>query len=46
MGGCGISADKISGECEMTAAKVNALTTVMEIKGILQSYGGKIYLAK
>jgi DNA processing protein len=42
----GISADKLCLECGMTAAKVNAIITVMEIKGVLQSYGGKIYLAK
>lgn len=42
----GITADRICAECGMSASLVNALITVMEIKGILQSYGGKIYLAK
>ena len=42
----GISADKVCAECGMNAAAVNSLVTVMEIKGVLQTYAGKIYLAK
>ena len=37
--------DRIAEDTGMTAASVNALVTVMEIKGIFQTYAGKIYIA-
>ena len=37
--------DIIAEETGLTVAAVNALVTVMEIKGIFQTYGGKIYVA-
>ena len=41
----GIMPDIIAEETGLTVAAVNALVTVMEIKGIFQTYGGKIYVA-
>jgi len=37
--------DRISEDTGMTAAAVNAIVTVMEIKGLFQTYAGKIYIA-
>lgn len=42
----GISSEKLGIECGIAASSVNSVVTVMEIKGVLQTYGGKIYLAK
>ena len=41
----GVMPDIIAEETGMTVAAVNALVTVMEIKGLFQTYGGKIYVA-
>ncbi|MBQ6389262.1 MAG: DNA-processing protein DprA [Mogibacterium sp.] len=42
----GVSADVIAAELDMSTGWVNAMVTVMEIKGLVQTYSGKIYLAK
>ena len=42
----GVTVNVLSGECGMTAARISALVTVMEIKGIVRTYAGKIFLAK
>lgn len=41
----GISPDLIAEELHRTIGFVNAIVTVMEIKGIVRTHGGKIYLA-
>lgn len=40
----GASPDRIAEETGMTSAAVNSIVTVMEIKGILSTYGGKVYI--
>ena len=42
----GITADGIAKECNMRVSQVNAICTVLEIKGVIEIYGGKIHLAK
>ncbi len=37
--------DRIAEDTGMTAAAVNAIVTVMEIKGLFQTYAGKIFIA-
>ena len=41
----GVSPDKVSEETGKSVSWVNSLVTVMEIKGVVETYGGKIYLA-
>jgi len=42
----GITPDMIAGETGMKIALVCSITTVLEIKGLVETCGGKIYLAK
>ena len=42
----GATADMIAADCGMSTALVNSIITVMEIKGLTESFAGKIYLAK
>lgn len=40
----GASADRIAEDTNMTAAAVNSIVTVMEIKGLVSTYAGRIYI--
>lgn len=42
----GVTADRVAAALNMRVAQVNAIATVLEIKGVLEMYGGKIHLAK
>lgn len=42
----GITPDKIAEALGIRVGKVNAIVTVLEIKGIVETYSGKIHLAK
>lgn len=42
----GISPDQLAREVKMRVERVNAICTVLEIKGVIEIYGGKIHLAK
>ena len=41
----GASVDVISSETGHSPALTSSLVTVLEVKGVLETYGGKIYLA-
>lgn len=41
----GAPIDRLAEDTGMTAARLNAIVTVMEIKGIFSTYAGKVYLA-
>lgn len=41
----GATPDRVAEDTGMTASSVNAIVTVMEIKGIFSTYAGKIYIA-
>lgn len=41
----GVTPDTLSGRTGKSVSLINSLVTVMEIKGIVETYGGKIYLA-
>ncbi len=40
----GASADRIAEDTHMTSAAVNSIVTIMEIKGIVSTYAGRIYI--
>ncbi len=40
---CGATPDEIAADSELTAARVNSIVTVMEIKGLVESYAGRIF---
>ena len=42
----GITPDKLSEELNQKVSKINAIVTIMEIKGVVEVYSGKIHLAK
>ena len=42
----GASPDRISEDTGVPTSSVNALVTIMEIKGLLRTYAGKIYIAE
>ena len=41
----GATPDRIAEDTGMTVASVNAMVTVLEIKGFVQTYAGRIYAA-
>lgn len=41
----GASSDRISEDTGMPSSSVNAIVTIMEIKGLVRTYAGKIYVA-
>ena len=41
----GAPLDRLTEDTGMSAAKLNAIVTVMEIKGIISTYAGKVYIA-
>ena len=42
----GVSSDIVARTLNMTVGKVNSIVTVLEIKGVVSTYSGKIHLAK
>lgn len=42
----GVSVDTVSRETGLSTGMISSIVTVLEIKGIVETYGGKIYLAK
>jgi DNA processing protein len=42
----GATCDEIIGDTGLSASLVNSLITVMEIKGLVESYAGRIYLSR
>ena len=42
----GVTADRLATALNMSVGKVNAIATILEIKGTVQTYSGKIHLAK
>lgn len=42
----GVTPDRVAAALNMRVAQVNAIATVLEIKGVLEIYAGKLHLAK
>lgn len=42
----GVTPDRVAAALNMRVAQVNAIATVLEIKGVLEIYSGKLHLAK
>ena len=42
----GVSIDTVACESGMSTSLISSVVTIMEIKGIVETYGGKIYLAR
>lgn len=41
----GVTADRVAEETGLSTSQVNSIATVMEIKGILSTYAGRLYIA-